>query len=341
MKYKWNLKDLENIKKNWYKVFSFFSCWWWSSMWYKNAGFEVLWGCDIDKQMVNVYKKNHNPKIMYWDWIIEFNKLDNNLIEKELFNLDILDWSPPCSTFSTSWEREKNWWKEKMFREWQEKQILDDLVFEYIRTVNKLKPKTFLLENVSWILKWKAKWYAKEIVKQWEEIWYNMKVFLLNWWTMWLPQARERVFFIWVRKDIWENKLKLNFNEPPIYFKEVDEWFLKEFTKIDNCDIIYYKQCLQWKSIASIHPKWNRFNSIKLSYNKVCNTIAAWSCLYHPTQERKLSKKELCLIGSYPLDYDFCWIKPLYLIWMSVPPLMIYRIAKEIKEQILDNFTTI
>jgi len=41
MDYKRNLSDLNNVKKNWYKVFSCFSCWWWSSMWYKNAWYDV------------------------------------------------------------------------------------------------------------------------------------------------------------------------------------------------------------------------------------------------------------------------------------------------------------
>jgi DNA (cytosine-5)-methyltransferase 1 len=344
MKYKWYLEDIKNIKSNWLKVFSFFSCWWWSSMGYKNAWYEVFGWCDIDKQMIEVYKKNLNPKIMYWDWIIEFNKTDNKQIPLELFNLDILDWSPPCSTFSIAWEREKNWGKDKKFREWQQKQVLDDLVFEYIRSVDKLKPKVFILENVSWIIKGKAKWYAKEIVKQAKEIWYNIKVFLLNWATMGLPQARERVFFIWVRKDIWENNLQLNFNEKPIKFKDIKY----------NENI--YSKPLTWKilKIWNLRKKWdnnlqnadfrlewkrNFFNHNFIFDNKVPNTITAncSSCLYN--EPRYLNKIELQLIWSFPFDYNFNWIKPDYLIWMSVPPLMIYKIAKEIQKQIFNNFT--
>lgn len=53
------------------------------------------------------------------------NKLSN--YPNELFKLDILDGSPPCSTFSLAGEREKNWGKNKKFREGQASQVLDDL----------------------------------------------------------------------------------------------------------------------------------------------------------------------------------------------------------------------
>ena len=50
---------------------------------------------------------------------------------EELLNLDILDGSPPCSTFSTSGKREKAWGVMKKFAEGQKLQRLDDLFFVY------------------------------------------------------------------------------------------------------------------------------------------------------------------------------------------------------------------
>ena len=60
---------------------------------------------------------------------------------KELYNLDILDGSPPCSSFSTAGIREKGWGKLKKFREGQAKQILDDLFFEFV--LNGFVPFTY------------------------------------------------------------------------------------------------------------------------------------------------------------------------------------------------------
>lgn len=103
--YNWYLKDINNIPKNNYKVFSCFSCGGGSTMGYKLAGYEVIGNCEIDKKINEIYVKNNHPKYNYCMGIQEMNKLKE--FPKELYNLDILDGSPPCSTFSLCGEREK------------------------------------------------------------------------------------------------------------------------------------------------------------------------------------------------------------------------------------------
>ncbi|WP_250481369.1 DNA cytosine methyltransferase, partial [Caballeronia sp. GAOx1] len=80
---------------------------------------------DIDKKMIEVYKLNHNPKYSFLESITTFAKRKD--LPKELYELDILDGSPPCSSFSMAGNREKDWGKEKIFREGQELQVLDTL----------------------------------------------------------------------------------------------------------------------------------------------------------------------------------------------------------------------
>lgn len=115
-------------------------------MGYKLAGFEHLGGVEIDPPIADVYKANHSPKLLYNEDIRVFNGRDN--LPPELYDLDILDGSPPCSSFSMAGSREKAWGKEKQFREGQAVQTLDDLVFVYCETIKKLRPKVFILENV-------------------------------------------------------------------------------------------------------------------------------------------------------------------------------------------------
>lgn len=91
-KYIWNLKDLEKVHKNGYKVFSCFSCGGGSSMGYKLAGYEVIGNCEIDKQMNKMYCKNFTPKYNYEMPIQEMVKLKE--YPEELYNLDILDRKP-------------------------------------------------------------------------------------------------------------------------------------------------------------------------------------------------------------------------------------------------------
>ena len=59
--------------------------------------------------------------------------------------------------------------------------------------------------------------------------------------------------------------------------------------------------------------------------------------MYHPTYRRKLNNTELRKIGSFPSDYDYQGEEAKYMIGMSVPPLMMARVAEQVKLQILDK----
>lgn len=338
--YKWYLKDgypSKNISKNNYNVFGTFICGGGSSMGYKLAGFNHLGGVEIDPQVADIYKTNHNPKYLFNMDIREFNKLK---LDDELYNLDILDGSPPCSTFSMSGSREKAWGKEKQFREGQTKQTLDDLVFIYCDTILKLKPKIFLLENVKGIIQGNAKAYSKEIVNKLSKE-YNVQVFLLNAASMGVPQKRERVFFIGHKKEYKLPRLKLEFNEKPILFGKIsmesnysgnEEWIrLTEFQKN------IWKIAKQGENFAK-YNNGNGFNDLKLSDSEIAQTLSAQQHkYYHSTEPRHLYKSEFCSIGSYPQDYEFKKLKYGYLIGMSVPPVMTAQIANQIKIQWLDK----
>ena len=342
--YKWNLADgypSANIQKNNYNVFGTFICGGGSTMGYKLAGFNHLGGVEIDPPIADIYKTNHNPKHLYRLDIREFNKLEN--LPTELFNLDILDGSPPCSTFSMAGSREKAWGKEKVFREGQTKQSLDDLVFVYCDTIIKLQPKVFLLENVKGIIQGNAKVYSKNIVKKMNDAGYNVQVFCLNAASMGVPQKRERVFFIGHKKEFNLPKLKLEFNEVAILFGEIED--LK-----DNLEDNQKQQRYLWnnqnkddKSLNDIsirlEGKNNFFSHCLLNKKNVMPTITAHSGQQHwlKHKPRHPNKNEIILAGTYPQDYNFKNIDAGYLIGMSVPPVMTAQIANQIKIQWLDK----
>jgi len=333
--YKWNLADgypSANIQKNEYNVFGTFICGGGSTMGYKLAGFNHLGGVEIDPPISDVYKTNHKPKHLYNLDIRKFNKLID--LPTELFNLDILDGSPPCSTFSMAGSREKAWGKEKVFREGQAKQSLDDLVFVYCDTIIKLQPKVFLLENVKGIIQGNAKVYSKNIVKKMTDAGYKVQVFCLNAASMGVPQKRERVFFIGHKKEYNLPKLKLEFNEVAIPFGEIKTNEKDEFLTHSELYEKYYNEVLQ----GGVVGKFNA-SSKRLKENEVCNTISAQGGYnhFHPTICRQLSKNEVCMIGSYPIDYNFKKMTWHYLIGMSVPPVMTAQIANQIKIQWLDK----
>lgn len=113
--WKWSFKDYP--EKNGLKAFSCFACGGGSTMGYKLAGVDVIGCCELDPKMNEIYVKNHNPKHNFCMDIRDFNSIPNEELPPELFDLDILDGSPPCTTFSMAGQREETWGKEKKFRE--------------------------------------------------------------------------------------------------------------------------------------------------------------------------------------------------------------------------------
>lgn len=339
--YKWNLSDLKDVPKNGYKVFSCFACGGGSTMGYKMSGFDVI-GCnEIDPEMISIYKKNHNPKYAYLESIETF-KLRNDLPD-ELYNLDILDGSPPCSSFSMAGSREKAWGKKKKFREGQADQILDDLFFHYIDLAKKLQPKIVVAENVKGMLQGNAKGYVKQIINLFNVAGYNVQLFLLNGATMGLPQKRERVFFICTRKDLNLPKLKLCFNEKTISVKEsfnsIKDINYKGKDTSSSSMVKYYNKCNPGESFSKYHPKGSLFGQMKLPKNKPCGTLTSKEYqMWHYESPRLLSKYECCVLSSFPIDYEFKNDDlAKYQVGMSVPPLMMHKISREIERQLLSK----
>jgi DNA (cytosine-5)-methyltransferase 1 len=336
--YKWYLKD-GYPESNGLNVFGTFICGGGSTMGYKLAGFNHLGGVEIDPKIADVYKTNHKPKHLFNEDIREFNKRTD--LPKELYNLDILDGSPPCSTFSMAGSREKGWGKEKVFREGQAMQTLDDLVFVYCDTIIKLQPKVFLLENVKGIIQGNAKSYSKKIVQKMAKAGYTVQVFCLNAASMGVPQKRERVFFIGYRNGLDYPKLKLEFNERAV---TVDDCFgISENiigNKLGDKAKALFDKTPQGKSLSFAHPNGSYFNWIKLAFKGIAPTIAgaggtfgnyaAGSPLIHPEQPNEVHPDIYKLFGTYPLDYNFKTVEPKYLIGMSVPPVMTAQIAHQI-----------
>lgn len=334
--YEWNLSDgypAEGIENNKKKVFGTFICGGGSSMGYKLSGYEHLGGVELDPRIAAVYRENHHPKYLYNMDIRDFNKLED--LPEELYDLDLLDGSPPCSTFSMAGQRENAWGKEKHFAEGQKLQTLDDLVFVYCDTIAKLMPKCCLLENVSGLVKGNGKSYAKKIVKRLNDIGYEVQVFLLNAAVMGVPQARQRVFFIGHRKEFRLPRLVLDFNEEPIPFGEIEE----DLPGV--CDMSDYQRAAWDKRIKSDKDfsdimrrtegkvKW--FNYMLLHRERVAPTKTTGGFDYLYDQPRSCSEYEIKCISTFPQDYKYRDKTQLsFLTGMSVPPVMTAQIAYQI-----------
>jgi DNA (cytosine-5)-methyltransferase 1 len=271
----------------------------------------------------------------------EFNKKTD--LPEELYNLDILDGSPPCSTFSTAGNREKAWGKEKVFREGQQKQTLDDLFFVFLDTVEKLKPKIVVAENVTGLLKGNAKGYVNQIIKRFRQLKYDVQLFQLNAALMDVPQVRERVFFIANNQNY--PKLKLQFNHKLITFGEVRSKIGKPFSNPNSV----YKKLLENRiendtSIRDIsirvRNRESGYNSCINQDNRVASTLISGGCAFRGCDGLNMTDDDCRNISSFPQDYDFGKENAKYICGMSVPPNMMANIATQIYEQWLNEYTS-
>lgn len=348
--YRWTLADAV-FSKDKGKVFSCFACGGGSTMGYKLAGFDVI-GCnEIDHRMMSLYQANHAPRYAYLEPIQDFKKRKD--LPDELYNLDILDGSPPCSTFSMAGSREKSWGGMKHFREGQAEQVLDTLFFDFIDLAKKLRPKVVVAENVKGLLIGEAKDYVRRIYEAFEEAGYYCQHWLLDAQNMGVPQRRERVFFVCLRKDLAESFLynaslfeqvpflHLGFKEPMIPFREVVDYSGKEIAG-DKMRLLWdnrregdiCQECTHKRVFG--YGGW--YGQSYVYNDKICPTLTAKACsLLLFDQPKYLGRSEVLLISSFPQDYDFAGQSPHYVCGMSVPPVMMAHIAAQIHEQWLSK----
>lgn len=331
--WKWSLADLNPDKE--INVMTTFSCGGGSSMGYKRAGFHVLANVEIDPKINAMYVLNHHPKYNYCMDLRKFNSIPDEDLPEELFHLDILDGSPPCSTFSSAGQRDKNWGKEKAFREGQKKQVLDDLFFVFLDTVEKLKPKVVIAENVVGLITGKAKGYVNMIIKRFRELGYDVQIFQLNAAFMDVPQARHRVFFVANRMEY--PKLKLNFNYDPIPFGQVRTEHGKEGTGsvLDKlAEVATEKDRKPEHVMYRISGTKGKFFTAMLFQDRdVAQTVTAGGSIYRFADKKLLSDLDLIHIQTFPEDYNFGTNDVQYVCGMSVPPNMMANIATEVYEQ--------
>lgn len=195
------MAEIEAVPWNGYSAISLFSGCGGSSLGYKMAGFKVLWASEFVPAAAEVYRLNHPDTTLDIRDIREV-QADDILaaIGMKPGELDLLDGSPPCASFSMAGKREAGWGKAKPYSDTVQR--TDDLFYEYARIVKGVQPKVFVAENVSGLIKGVAKGYFLDILKALKECGYRVQCRVLDAQWLGVPQARQRVIFVGVRKDL-------------------------------------------------------------------------------------------------------------------------------------------
>lgn len=172
------------------KVISTFAGFGGSSLGYKWAGYEELLAVEWNKLAAENFILNF-PDVPVW--VRDISTIESAEILKfcniKKRELDVFDGSPPCQGFSSLGKHEVNDNRNNLFK-------------EYIRLVKGLEPKVFIMENVSGMIKGKMKGIFIEIMVELKKLDYNVQCKLMNAMYYNVPQSRQRLIFMGVRKDL-------------------------------------------------------------------------------------------------------------------------------------------
>ncbi len=318
---------------------------------FKKAGFDIVYANDFDADAQAVYSRNLGP-IDPRDIL--------SVDESEIPDGDILTAGFPCQPFSNAGSR---------------KGVHDSrgmLYKECLRIIEKKMPKVIVFENVKGLLSTKyidGRNLSDVIIEDLSEmngIGYDVVYQLVNASDYGVPQNRQRVLFIGIRKD-----LGITFKFPEKQSKEnlTLQYILDVRSDVENnVDwplspqamnmISYIPEGGSWKDVPydELAPRFQRIRDNMKKYHspnfyrrfsrdEICGTMTASAqpenCgIIHPTENRRFTVREVARIQSFPDDFTFITdtarnITAMYkVIGNAVPVTLAFNIASSIMEQV-------
>lgn len=309
-----------------------------SSLGYSMAGYKELLAVEWDDNAVATFKLNFPDVPVYHGDIAKLCVED--VLQRtglQVGELDVFDGSPPCQGFSTAGKRDFDDDRNQLFR-------------EYVRLLRGLKPKVFVMENVSGMVKGKMKLIFAEILRELKASGYKVSARLLNAMYFNVPQSRQRMIFIGVREDLGIEPSHPKAESNSITVKTAldgssnDDAIAIPAWLSDACKLIPH-HCWDGPRMMEIFKKvkgtsggalstkllfWDK-HSCTLLKNEIASSV-----IIHPSGERGLSTNEMSRLASFPDQYIFMDRKSaVERIGNSVPPLMMRSVARHIRQHIL------
>lgn len=271
----------------------------------------------------------------------DITKINLNIIPKH----DILCAGFPCQPFSISG-------KMLGFEDTR-----GTLIYHVFETIQKIKPKVVLLENVKHLMYHDKKRTLSTIIKHLEELGYKVSWKVLNASSFGVPQNRERIIIIGHQEAQFEfSEIQ---NQPPKILKDIldsncnFEYLDEPYTIIENqraqlSGLLFagYRNKTIRKAgvregtehLSRVHKQPNRIYSSEGVHPALPSQESSgrfW--IFHDGVVRKLTIKECYKIMGFPENYKFIYSKSeLYRqIGNSVCIPMIKGIADQIKAQLL------
>lgn len=283
---------------------------------FKMAGHEIIWANDLYSDAVETYRRNLGDHIVCED--ISKIKAD------DVPDCDIIIGGFPCQGFSVAnTKRHENDERNTLYK-------------ELIRIIDAKKPKFFLAENVKGLTNLAKGKVFEMILKDFENLGYVVKHKILNAADYGVPQTRQRVIIVGVRKDIDFEYIYPN----PTHDKNGENglpcWVSvgEVMSAIPNPDL---PNDLPNHEYSKYKLNFNGYiGHRELDPDKPAPTVTARGdnkggvvILPHPNATRRMSCRELAAVQSFPLDYYFFGNRSSVYrqIGNAVPPLLGFAVA--------------
>lgn len=299
------------------------------------AGYRTLWANEFIPAAADVYRLNHSGVMLDTRSIRDITAADIlaaiGLVSGEI---DVLEGSPPCASFSTAGKRQAHWGKVKKYSDGSER--TDDLFFEFVRLLAELQPRAFVAENVSGLVKGVAKGYFKLILGAMKAAGYRVDARMLDAQWLGVPQRRKRVIFVGVRTDL--NRAPA-FPRPLVYRYSVGD-ALSDVATIaseDSETAATAEQLAAWKRTVGGSCFDYSWSKKKTGRTLPSPTVGVSRDIFHHSEPRTFTIAELRRICGFPDDFILTgtYAQQWERLGRAVPPPMMAAVARVLRDEIL------
>ena len=151
---------------------------------FTRAGFKVLWAAEKNQAACDTYNANHNAEVAVCRQL-DLRTVDFNKLRRELPGpVDCIFGGPPCQGFSQAGKMQLH-------------DPRNGLVNVFMDAVDKLQPRSFLMENVKNLCTNALfKPILDKLIERANGLGYACQYTVLNTHDFDVPQSRERVIFV-------------------------------------------------------------------------------------------------------------------------------------------------
>ena len=329
--------DRINAAPKKYKAMSFFAGCCGSSTGYKMAGFDIVYANEFVPIARTDYESNAAPHtIVDGRDIREVQAADlRKQLKLKVGELDFMDGSPPCASFSMAGRRDEQWGKPVPYSE-KIVQRVDDLFDHYIRMIDGFKPKVFVAENVTGLALGEARGFLIEILESLGNLGYVVDARIIDASQLGLAQKRRRLIIMGVRNDV-AKKLKITSSNLP-YPKPLKKPIVTVSDVLPNIDRIRISKGDHAVFVVPDRPSPTITASDAINSLKSCMSCGAWVDDKEGVR-RKYTIDEAKVLFGFPYDYRLSgrYVQQFERLGRSHSPCSTYYIGKAIIDHVLSK----